>query len=122
MDSTKQGPVQTRDPRVDEALERHWKRVVESLEAHSAGSRTGGRIGMEELASIGSSRWNRDPAYVGILLDQAREAAKYREMAQRNARRFRQLERIHRDLKESIRVAKDRASSVRSTTDNEGTD
>lgn len=120
IDSTRRRSAQSRDPRVDEALERHWKRLVDSLEARSVGNRFGGRIALEELASIGSSRWNRDRAYLGILLDQAREAAKYRETAQRNSRRFRQLERIHRDLKESIRIARVRAEGKRSTSDNEG--
>ncbi len=120
IDSTRRRPDPSRDPRVGEALERHLKRLVDSLEARSVGNQSGGRTALEQLASIGSSRWNRDPAYVGILLDQAREAAKYRETAQRSSRRFRQLERIHRDLKESIRIAKARAGSVRSTTNDDG--
>ncbi|MBY0400846.1 hypothetical protein K2X89_11155, partial [Myxococcota bacterium] len=61
--------------------------------------RCGGLVRFEALRA---TRWRREAAYAGILVDQAREAASFRETAQRNAQRFRRLERIHLDLKRTI--------------------
>ena len=66
--------------------------------------RQSSRAGLSAFEALCASRWRREGTYVGVLLDQAREAARYRETSQKNAQRFRQLERLHRDLKESIRV------------------
>lgn len=85
------------------ALDDHWQRVVQALEAPAASVRERRSAGRAELAGLLAERWHRESAYIGILLDQAREAARLREVAQKNTERFRELDRIHRDLKQSLR-------------------
>jgi len=93
------------DPdRLGGAVERHWGALVDALEGRSTMGRQSSRAGLSAFEALCASRWRREGTYVGVLLDQAREAARYRETSQKNAQRFRQLERLHRDLKESIRV------------------
>ena len=55
------------------------------------------------------ARWSREGRYVGILLDQAREVSLQRERAQYSNRRFRDLERIHKDVREQLRLEREHA-------------
>lgn len=106
-DSEGVGSGGTPDPgRLHDAVERHWSKLVDALEGRSAPARSSPRAGRAAFESLCASRWKREGVYVGVLLDQAREAARYRETSQKNTQRFRQLERMHRDLKESVRVAR----------------
>lgn len=97
------------DDRLRAALDRHWQCLIEALEARSAEGGPAHPVDRSGFEALRASRWEREAAYVGVLLDQARDAAKYREAAQKNAQRFRQLERNHRDLKAALQAERARA-------------
>lgn len=95
-------PAATRpDPNAE-----HWSRLTAALEGAPSGALERRRTGLAELEAMLASRWRRERVAIGILLDQAREAATYRASAQRSAERFRRLERLHRDLKAADRAAR----------------
>lgn len=87
----------------------HWQRLLCALEAADGDAealRARRRAGSDALAALVAERWGALGDSIGLLLDQAREAAAFREAAQRSAERFRNLERAHRDLREALRVAR----------------
>ncbi len=97
------------EARLEAALDRHWQRLIDALEGRPAEGRPTRSADRSGFDALRAARWERETAYVGVLLDQAREAAKLRAAAQKNAQRFRQLERNHRDLKAALEAERARA-------------
>jgi polysaccharide pyruvyl transferase WcaK-like protein len=83
------------------ALERHWERLSKALFRNSddAVYRQAKKAGRDRLESLVGKFAPHPIAYRGILLDQARAAGRFRETSQKNARRFRELDRAYRDLR-----------------------
>lgn len=98
------GPASDRMRANEAALDRYWERVEQALRATPEDLREARGRGLVEFEALVERRWTRASDYVGILLDQARAAAGFRDRAQANARRFRELDRVHRDLVESSRA------------------
>jgi polysaccharide pyruvyl transferase WcaK-like protein len=86
-------PGARRDPNAD-----HWQGLVAALERAPRDVPARRRAGLAALQAMLDGRWRRERLSIGILLDQAREAASHRAAAQRNAQRFRALARRQRDL------------------------
>jgi polysaccharide pyruvyl transferase WcaK-like protein len=102
-----------REGRLEAALSTHWARLRAALEKRSPADGSRRRAGLRSLESLRESSGRRESAYVGVLLDQARAAAAHREAAQRNARRFRDLQRSLRDAKTSDAPTRPSPSGVR---------
>ncbi|MEZ4334527.1 MAG: polysaccharide pyruvyl transferase family protein [Myxococcota bacterium] len=108
-------PAGRRDPNAA-----HWQGLIAALE-HPADALPGRRrAGRVELEALLGDRWRRERISIGILLDQAREAATHRAAAQRNAQRFRALARRQRDLATDARATQGKhakAAGERATMD-----
>lgn len=97
------------DRRLGAALDRHWQRLADALQGRGPDAEPVRRADRSGFESLRSARWQRAESYVGVLLDQARQAASHREAAQKNAQRFRQLDRRRRDLEQALEFERARA-------------
>jgi hypothetical protein len=108
------------DRALRETLDQHWRRLEDALERPSLRDGSSRRAGLDAFERLRLTRWRRETPYVGLLLDQAREASKYRETAQKSTRRFRELERIHRDLQASVQTQRGSTNDTVAGTEDNG--